>query len=832
MKFKSSLLLLLAFFLAVGSCKETETPIDDPVNKVPDPINVPTTELSIEIPEGTSLNLTGMNVVANTFTFPVDGSSKSKIAFQPGQPQMAFLMDAQDRVILSGFISDANKKLSVASTAEVLIYLRSGAFILPFEFRERYITEISTVKGFDELIEKLEVAFKQNPDTFSSGTYISIIDEFLAGLDLDSDPLDIRARQINFDPNGVRSGIRVMDSDFKSVILRNFYRRRAHAFIYKSSFKDKDGNETIIKSSFSGGDVADSQQAVNPPSALDGSLGTLAVWLAGQAAKYASEDTPPISIPLGANESEAKYKVRVIGASPGASWLGREHTDAEKAKWEDLMIQTLFMDMVLPILSEAFSAAGDMATEEHAKIIAAAVKKVADFTPFYKELYETKNLTKFVSDVMDYFISDKVNSDFQDVLADLLAENAMKKSSWEVDLNKQYRTEMKKARYLKLLKFIDLVIKGADFAKMIGEISLSSPLEVFEVTAKDNDIVLSPKEASVTNFAAEDLTVQTKTELGDGQAFLYKWSTTGKYGYLRDNLGKQGSEIENGQKTITYKAEIQASKLPENATDIVTVTAYIKQGNNLTKIGEAQATITVKPARLEVKPKDITLQGKQKIKLYVEWANGDPFYIADDPFDYKFEWSTPAIYGNFEGGVSMLTTTVPEINYQALDEEVEKATETINVIAYLKPKDSEVWTKYDEIDGSVKIENDENVKILHIPLKLETVSSTGELYYGFTNYLVASFEKGERHEAYTIKFFGFKKKSPAEGRTYSWKADQAVPKAIDFSLAVTIPENHISVWVGNNGKSCPKHLPCPNDLAGILASFGGMVEVKIKLKPE
>jgi hypothetical protein len=372
---------------------------------------------------------------------------------------------------------------------------------------------------------------------------------------LDSEPLDIRARQINFDPNGVRSGIRVMDNDFQSVMLRNFYRRRAHAFIYKSSFKDKDGNETIIKSSFSGGDVADSQQAVNSPSALDGFLGTLAVGLAGQGAKYTSEDSPPINIPLGANESEAKYKVRVIGASPGVSWMSREHTDAERAKWEDLMIETLFMDMVIPLMSEAFAAAGNMATEEQGKTIAAAVKKVVDFTPFIKELYETKDLTKFVTNVMDYFISDKVNNDFQEILADLLAENAMKKSSWDVDLNKEYRAEMKKARFLKVLQYIDLAIKGADFAKMIGEISLSSPLEVFEVTAKDNDIVLSPKEASVTNFATQELSVNTKTELGDGQAFLYKWSTTGKYGYLRDNLGNKGPEIENGQKTITYKAE-------------------------------------------------------------------------------------------------------------------------------------------------------------------------------------------------------------------------------------------------------------------------------------
>jgi hypothetical protein len=184
MKIKSTLLMLLVFFLAVNSCKEVEEPgvppvTDDPVNKDPDPINVPTTEISVEIPEGTSLNLTGMNVLANTFSFSIDGSGKSKIAFQPGQPQMAFLMDAEEEVILSGFISDINKKLSVASTVEVLLYFRSGAFLMPFEFRERYINEISTVKGFDALTEKLEAAFKQNPVNFSSGTYIPILDEFL-----------------------------------------------------------------------------------------------------------------------------------------------------------------------------------------------------------------------------------------------------------------------------------------------------------------------------------------------------------------------------------------------------------------------------------------------------------------------------------------------------------------------------------------------------------------------------------------------------------------------------------------------------------------------------
>ncbi|MFN3997526.1 hypothetical protein [Algoriphagus sp.] len=774
MKLNSTLILLLSIFLAVSSCKEIETPNNDPVNNDPVPVNVPTAEISIEIPEGTTLNLNGMKVVANTFSFPVGDSGKSKIAFQPGQPQMAFLMDAQDRVIFSGFISDANKKLSVASTAEVLIYFRSGAFILPFGFREKYIAEISTVKEFDALIGKLEALFKQNPINFSSGIYLPLLDEFLAKLIPKNDPLDIKARQINFDPNGVRSGIQVMDNNFQSVILRNSYRRRAHAFVYKSSFKDKDGNETILKSSFEGSDPADGQQAVNSPTALDGFLGTLAVGLAGQGARFIYEDSPPINIPLAANESEAKYKVRVIGASPGVSWLGREHTDAEKAKWEDLMIETLFMDMVIPLMSEAFAAAGDMATEENAKTIAAAVKKVVDFTPFIKELSETKDLTKFVSDVLDYFISDKVSGDFQEVLADLLAQNAMKKSSWDVDLNKEYRAEMKKARFLKLLQYIDLAIKGADFVKMIGEISLSSPLEIFEVIAKDHDIVLSPMEASVTNFAAEELTVQTKTELGDGQAFLYKWSTSGKYGHLRDNLGNKGTEIESGQKTISYKAETSSANLPDNAVETVTVIAYVKQGVNLTKIGEAKATIAVKPARLEIKPKNVTLSGKdkQKVKLYVEWANGDEFYKANDPtFDYKFEWSTGAKYGNFVGGVSSAITHVPSITYQALDEEVKNAVENIKLKAYIKSKDSEVWIRYDDIEGTVLIDNDELKKVIYVTLTPRPWGPTESGVYtncgASTLFLIPPQENAVSYTATIISFSPRLNPHP-EGTTRTW----------------------------------------------------------------
>lgn len=77
MKFKSTLLLLFAFFLAVGSCKETENPIDDPVNKGPDVVDFPTATLSIQIPEGSNFDLEGSSILSYGLTSPVEKDGKT-----------------------------------------------------------------------------------------------------------------------------------------------------------------------------------------------------------------------------------------------------------------------------------------------------------------------------------------------------------------------------------------------------------------------------------------------------------------------------------------------------------------------------------------------------------------------------------------------------------------------------------------------------------------------------------------------------------------------------------------------------------------------------------
>lgn len=836
MKSKIYLLLFFAFFLTVNSCKDVEEPdlppiIDNP-DPDPDPINLPTQNIVVSLPSGSGVDLSAARIYANTFDFPVAGDGSSKIVLQPGASQLTFLLDTEDRLLMAGFINSNKTELSIASTAEVLFYFGNAGFLLPSEFREKYIKESSSIAALTKFREDLEALFVQNPISLSQGSFVPKLEAALADFNKGAEEIDIRARQINLDPTGVKSGIQLADVDFQSIIIRNRYRRRAHAFIYKTSFKDKDGNETILKSNIGGADVADSDKGIDPTGSVSGFLGTVADGLMGNGMQFAVTETESINIPLAATESEATYAVRVIGAAPPHRWNDQTATLAEKEKWESLLIETVFMDMILPIISEVFSFAGDNAGSEEKALLAEAIKLMADFAPFYKELFETGDLKKFVTDFIKYFASDAVTSAIQDKMAEILAKRALGQQQWGIDLDRKYNEEVKKMRFLNVMKYVDMAITGADFLKMIGEITVSQPLERFQAKAIEHDINLIPKESSVTVFTNKDFTVETKTELSDGQAFLYKWSTSGTYGTIRDNFGNNGTAFENGQKTVIYRAE--SSNIPDDAKETIKVEAFVKQGPNETKIGEATATVSVKPARLEIKPDGVTLQGKEKqsLALYVEWANGDAFENTNS-FEYRYEWSSSERHGNFIGSNS---TDEPRIIYQATDEDVAEGEEDLSVDIYMRRKDGGEWFKYHTAEGKVNIDNDEKLKILHLPLTVFTSYGTNNQHGGGTNFLHASFPKNDEYESFTVRFYGYRRTTipSSEGLVFSWKAENNPPVRIDLNGQVSadryidkIPDNLIAIYYLTNSASSGTRVP---ELAASLQTFGGQVEVKIRLK--
>jgi len=855
MKTKIYILLIFTFFLAFNSCKDVEEPGIPPIAVNPDPdpnpdpepqpTDYPTLDINVVFPENVNPELQGAKVIGGFKEFNIQGNS-SKVFVPQGKSQLAFLQDKDDNILLFGFINDKNKTLSIQSSAEALAFLGFGGFTLPVSVQQKYPDEAASLPGMDEFKRQIEELYKNDHKLFESEKFMSALGDFVQPFYEKGEEIDIRARQVNVDPTGYKSGIQVFENDFQSVMIRNQYLRVAHAFMYKLSFKDKEGNKTeLFKSeNFNQSNSPDivSETPIDAANKSGGIIGVMADHLAGNGLEVFMKETGPVSIPLGANESEAEYAVRLVGPTFGNSAQSRM-TAKELEKYTELALQTWFQEALIPalgyFLNNNVKLDGDdgwplelmnSVTTSFMEAYPEIVKKVEEGQ--YREALK-ESLEKIFIDPLQNAAADKAKEELLDMIYSRYAKDPEFGNFHD---SKEWQTKNRTKKFLKAFELIEKALGVWDAGRLTAHLINARPIEQFLVTSREHDIKLLPKESSVTVFTNKDFTVETKTELSAGQAFLYKWSTSGTYGNIRDNLGNNGKAFENGQKTVTYRAE--SSNIPEGATETITVEAYVKQGPNEIKIGEATSTISVKPATLLLKPDGITLVGKEKqsVALYVEWANGDAFENASS-FEYKYEWSTPGKFGKFDGSMTNATTSKPRITYQALNEDIEEGEEDLKVEIYMRRKDGGEWFKYHTAEGKVKVNNEENIKILHLPLTIFYSFHSNNQFGGGSYFLHASFPRDENYEEFNVRFYGYRKRSnpDAEGKTFSWKADKSPPARIDLNgqlLAFDwyiekFPEHLIGLYylTGSSGRA-----ELVEQNSAILREFGGMLEVKIKLK--
>ncbi|UJP65909.1 hypothetical protein [Mongoliitalea daihaiensis] len=836
MKAKFYLFLFCTIFLAVNSCKDVEEPDLPPVTKDPgDPTvdpepgisEFPTMPVTVKILEGMNANLEGAMLYSGIIGQPVQANGSSKATVKDGEFTLAFLTDSEDKLMMMGFLGNGKTEISAQSTAEALLYLGAGLYVYGNKVKEKYLTESGSLEELSQLTSDVENKLKTNPFALDQGLFEPELRAVIEKLGESGETVDIRARVINTEPD-IKSGLQVSDKDFQSITITNRFRRRAHAFLYKESFKDRDRKQTILirQSEYSGQLQAKSDHKVDPIINIDGFLGSLKNVVKQGGMKFAVMETDPINIPLETDESQAIYKVRVVGPVWGKTTFAMTREEEKKAI--DLTWKTTFYDLVWPAISELTGGFADVIkedSEELAKVfshLGGLIGKMESIDEFSRY----GDLKKFSLEMLDFIVGTKADEVMKDNLEKLLIKAyKIKYGTSGPDLE-----DFTKKGAARALKVADLGLKAINAAWLGIDVNRANMVEIFKVEANDIPFKLEPKDAAVSVNEQKELTITKLGQLPNNQTYWIKWWTTGEYGVMRDKEGRTGKEIETNFTKIFYRAISNPSNVDEEAEDKIYAEVFIREGENLTSIGLDSVSIIVKPIKLEIKPNGTTLSpvngGTNEIKLYVETAGSAKKLENTDEFEYRYEWGTKGDYGLF-GGYSVTENTMDNlVRYVALDEEVEKAEEEIFVRVYRLEKGTTEEKFYGEAKAIVKIENDENWKIIYVPLQATTVSNPCDGC--FTNWLNASFPKKDNHESYTVRFFGFKKTAipSVEGRTHTWKADQEVPRNIDFSRHTSVPDNRIGVWVLNNagGKG---HNP---NLLNALKAFGGMIEVKIKLK--
>ncbi len=146
-----------------------------------------------------------------------------------------------------------------------------------------------------------------------------------------------------------------------------------------------------------------------------------------------------------------------------------------------------------------------------------------------------------------------------------------------------------------ILKIVALVLTGADAVAVVSDLAGNPPGASWEVIRTEVSAKLTPSEGQVGKYAPSvDFKVVIDAPL-DGGSYVYRWSTSGEYGYLYDYLGQEGKSFETTRSQVLYVANAP-NAITDALRDTIKVEVYKDDGSGKVAPGAAlvaQATATV-----------------------------------------------------------------------------------------------------------------------------------------------------------------------------------------------------------------------------------------------
>ena len=731
----------------------------------------------VVLPAGMSFaSFPGSTVISQLDEAEVGSSGETFISLKEGGRVLAVFLDADGEPILTGILSDDLTEVSVETTVQTSVYVALGTVLLPEEIKQRFWGGVKDFPGYQDLVVNAEAMFLDDRFFFQSVAYRDLIRGYVQELNA-TETLEINPRLVT--DGAVKSGLQIEEVGGDAVVVVNTIRRRAHAFVYKLDFTDKSDARTVLidESTLALGGPLNSTKdtGVSPPSAVTSTIGALQNVASGKGIEFARKESDMLDLSLGLSEKEANYSIRVIGPSPRTGVL----TDAEDAKLTRLNLETLGIDFVMPLI---FLAVGqDNYAEKYLPNLKASDQYLAAVQAILTDVVAAEDALKkgdFKTAVVEMFTAakDQVASNrFKFLLQSFFNLISLTADTvgdgFTVDQGDKIINNT--GTFFKALKAVDVILQAADWARITAAYATSNKVEDFRIKVTENKVSLLPPGAAVIQGKAKSIQAVIQdgsTTLGAGEAFEYRWSTTGTYGIIRDSLGKSGTSFTTSRDTVEYVAS--EGTFPDDAMDEVTVEIVITGPGGTVPVGTADPSILlIRPRGFEIYPENAEMMGGTTLPLRVVLTDGsDPFESV--VYDYQMIWETPGNFGLFNGVSRNVTeSTTNRVPYEALEEE-DEGTESVAVSVYSKLKGETGPFSFEErVTGSIQITNDENKKILYVSNSIITGQNTDSIFINWfvnTVFDIAPVEGAESYQATIIEH------NPSPffiGQTQSFSAD-------------------------------------------------------------
>lgn len=787
-------------------------------------------DVAIDLPEGSNLNLANTKVVSLGQLVSVENNTAANIPFNPGSIELAYLLDSDDNVLLAGFLSDETKEISIETTAGVLVYFGMVSSLRGVDYKNFFVQNIGQQEPFQQFVATLENLIVQNSTVIVEGGYMSELNTAISALS-EKEVIEI---EYKIDLGTIQSsGLALNEISDKSFNVTNSYPRRTHAFLYKKSFKNLLGEETVINSEIEGNDTADRELDIPFISLAEENnedfQGQVTNFtLCSQGARYVGKTSEDLNLELGGDRSSETFELSVIGPGKGTT-SEREMTNKEQEKFEELSVQTFVLDYFIPILMDI----GGNRDVYSAKTLQSATSLTASVEPILRAHepsitavldndYETA-IKEFIPFLYDDI---RLSNDLRTIMTSLYSIISDGNSPNTFIQNNELIQEGEQ-RYLKISSSILRSLNESVGISCINQrLGSSAKLEKWDVTISEGIVKLTPEKMITIPFAdAKEINALVFFDLGSGEEFEYEWSTTTQFGGVLYDLDNDinGSSFTTSNSKVNFISNASSMQLGDDENiETITVKAFVKNGGTRDEVGEATMTVDVKKQKFQIRPRNITIEGNDEVKFYILHNDGTT-NIPNDQTDYKVVWTTSGDYGLIRGyNITESNFNEDFTTYKAFDTEVEQGTDNIKVQIYAKSKNSdEPYKLLDEDETTIQIKNEENVKYLYVPVdKLLYDDPNGtDGAYGYFVFFEFSPEPNAESYALTVKELKFGNNTTSfVGSGENWTAGNE-------SDLTDGKYRHIT-YTGSGPGSARA------DAAAALATLQGYAQVRVVLKSE
>ncbi len=585
-------LIVLAIVISCSSNDGTNEPItDDDIyqgDENPTGSTVEMVDVQILLPENSSVDFTTGTLVSLGANSDIDTKGAGNLPLNSGTIEVGYLLDADNNVLLAGFISDERKELSVETTAEIILYYALGYYLLPDSAKSAFLKSIGQNPSFPNFVKEIQTLFTSDPFFYSNGGYEPALQNFLNQITSKSST-GIENR-IYFNDEDTKSGVTLSSVDSTHIVLQNSLPRRSNVIIYKKSYSDRNGDLFEIPNYTSSTFESFELEAGKTNKIETLELGNSVQQInAQQASIDNSIKTDPILLPVNpASEFVAEYEVVIIGSGQANS-DERNMTEDEHNIYTETNKKTYVIDYFLPTLLDISgnkSLLPPFGSDKENALLNAVLPVLEQYPEVIEEVVdnEFKEATNIFLPALygDVRLSNDLRNILQDVY-NILSGNGDFPNTFIQD-HELIETGHQRTKII--LATIDKNIKATNIYSNFGGLRTTAfNFESWDVRSIDAVVEMQRDNVELCLGQATELRVTAITDLEpDLEEFEFHWSTSNEYGGRVQDIGDDpnnfGESIITKKNYVSYISTALESELGSGDNkETVTVILYIRNKN-------------------------------------------------------------------------------------------------------------------------------------------------------------------------------------------------------------------------------------------------------------